>query len=96
MPNNPIFTVAEVFAMGDLRRMLPRAVREIRKSDLFKSLEWALRDHRGDGMLDDETAVADAFADLRHIADKQRVDWDSVVRRGEAHYEAEVSDGPQR
>lgn len=76
-------------------RRLPEAVRDVRKSDLFKSLEWALRDHRGVGGLDDETALADAYADLKHIADKQRVDWDEVVRRGDGHHEAEVSDGSE-
>ena len=75
--------------MPNKRRRLPRAVREIRKSDLFRSLEWALRDHRGDGMLDDETALADALANLRHIADKQRVNWKEVVRRADNHYNAE-------
>ena len=70
---------------------LAKAVREIRKTDLFRALEWALRDHRGDGMLDDETALADALANLRHIADKQRVDWSEVERRGANHYHAEAS-----
>ena len=73
------------------RGRIAKAVREIRKTDLFRSLEWALRDHRGDGMLDDETALADALANLRHIADKQRVDWAEVERRSANHYHAEAS-----
>lgn len=68
-----------------------KAVREVRKTALFRGLEGALRDHRGDGMLDDETALADALADLRHIADKQRVNWHEVERRAAGHYHAEAT-----
>lgn len=67
------------------------SVRNVRKSDLFKRLEIVLRNHRGDGMIDNETALADVVADLMHIADKQRVDWTEVERRASNHHQAEVT-----
>jgi phosphoribosylaminoimidazole-succinocarboxamide synthase len=72
-------------------KRLTESVRNVRKSELFKRLEIVLRDHRGECALDNETALADAVADLMHIADKQRVDWAEVERRASNHHQAEVS-----
>jgi hypothetical protein len=72
------------------RKRITPEVRSVRKTQLFKRLEAVLRDHRGDCMVDDETALVDVLADLRHVADKQRVDWAGAVSRANNHHGVEA------
>jgi hypothetical protein len=41
-------------------------------------------------MEDMETILSDLYADLRHLADVEGVDWTAVEERGNGHYEEEV------
>ena len=42
---------------------------------------------------DAETRLTDLVSDLRHLADKLGVEWESVARMSEAHHWAETEGG---
>jgi hypothetical protein len=60
---------------------------------LFRDLETLFRHHRRSNGIDRDTAFADILADLRHVADKHKVDWSDVVSRADKYYFDETRDG---
>lgn len=44
---------------------------------------------------DDEDALSDLLADLRHWADRQNYDFEAALLRAQDHYEAETAADPE-